>query len=95
MSNFKLLYEQMKKLVDAYQNEVVPGLLEQIEQKWIPISERPPEYGERVIVFCRSKAGKMYKMHTTIATYYGGVFSRGVRDVTHWRPLPPDPKEGE
>lgn len=31
--NYKLLYEQMKKLVAKYQDEIVPGLREQIESR--------------------------------------------------------------
>jgi hypothetical protein len=31
--NYKHLYEQMKKLVEKYQDEIVPGLREQFEKR--------------------------------------------------------------
>ena len=31
--NYKHLYEQMKKMVDKYQDEIVPGMREQLEKR--------------------------------------------------------------
>lgn len=63
--------------------------------RWIPVSERLPEVGQRILVYCESKT---IKMHVTTCTYMAGrfgskQFSRHVRNVTHWMPLPEPPKE--
>jgi hypothetical protein len=59
--NYKYLYEQMKKIVAMYQDEIVPGMRKQIDElessrdvtdtnvgKWISVKERLPEndYGK-------------------------------------------------
>ena len=101
--NYKHLYEQMKKLVGMYQDEIVPGMRKQIEElessrdvtdtnvgKWIPVTERLPE-------------NDMYILATTdgvvVSTYWhndrfyaftaNGVATVGC--VTHWMPLPEKP----
>lgn len=54
--NYKHLYEQMKKIVAMYQDEIVPGMREQLEQqKWIPVTERLPESGVHVLVACEMR----------------------------------------
>ena len=65
--------------------------------KWIPVTERMPAVRQRVLVYCESKT---IKKHVTACTYMGGYlgaeqFSRHVRNVTHWMPLPEPPKEVE
>lgn len=64
-------------------------------QKWIPVSERLPEKQQRVLVYCESKT---IRKHITSCTYMGGYlgskqWSRHVRNVTHWMPLPEPPAE--
>ena len=63
--------------------------------EWIPVTERLPEVGQRILVYCESKTTEK---HVTACTYMGGLyghkqFSRHVRKVTHWMPLPEPPKE--
>ena len=63
-------------------------------QRWIPVSERLPKVRQRILVYCESKT---IEMHVTACTYMGGYlgheqFSRHVRNVTHWMPLPEPPK---
>lgn len=46
--NYKHLYEQTKKILAVYQDELVPGFRKTIEEleaksKWIPVSERLPD----------------------------------------------------
>jgi hypothetical protein len=46
--NYKHLYEQTKKMLTMYQDELIPGFRKQIEElenknKWIPVSERLPD----------------------------------------------------
>ena len=46
--NYKHLYEQTKKMLTMYQDELIPGFRKQIEDleaksKWIPVTERLPE----------------------------------------------------
>ena len=65
-------------------------------QEWISVKDRLPEVGQCVLVWCESR---MFKKHITISTYmrtYSAeretYFSRRVRNVTHWMPLPQPPK---
>ena len=67
----------------------------QLASKWIPVTERLPEVGQRILVYCESKT---IEMHITTCTYMAGrfgskQFSRHVRNVTHWMPLPEPPEE--
>ena len=69
-----------------------------VHGRWISVEDRLPEVGQCVLVWCESK---MFKKHITISTYmrtYSAeretYFSRRVRNVTHWMPLP-KPPEGE
>lgn len=46
--NYKILYEQMKKMVEKYQDDIVPGLRSVIdrleaERQWISVEDRLPE----------------------------------------------------
>ena len=97
--NYKHLYEQTKKMLAMYQDELVPGFRKQIEEmesksKWIPVTERLPEKGEEVLVVDRFGFIEMGFVKETI---YGHKYWLGCEgdDVTHWMPLPEPPKEVE
>lgn len=73
-----------------------------VDMKWIPVTERLPEFDEPVIAFC--KIGKMFVGF--LRKYYSnrvGWVILTARDstkditqtVTHWMPLPEPPKEVE
>ena len=70
--------------------------VEVVNGRWISVEDRLPEVGQCVLVWCESR---MFKKHITISTYmrtYSAeretYFSRRVRNVTHWMPLPQPPK---
>lgn len=59
------------------------------------MTERLPKQGQRILVYCESKT---IEKHVTVCTYMGVYpghlqFSRHVRNVSHWMPLPEPPKE--
>lgn len=55
---------------------------------WVSVEQQTPEEGRLVLVWCRSR---MSTRHITVSTFYDGKWSRRVRDVTHWMPLPEPP----
>ncbi|MDM4157348.1 DUF551 domain-containing protein [Klebsiella oxytoca] len=68
-----------------------------ITDRWIPVSERMPEDGQHIIIFCDDA-------FVLSAQYRDGEFFDVVRDgdeffettsrcVTHWMPLPAAPQE--
>lgn len=59
---------------------------------WVSVEQQMPEEGRPVLVWCRSR---MSTRHATVSTFYDGKWSRRVRDVTHWMPLPEPPTELE
>lgn len=73
--------------------------MEQLEAtvpRWIPVTERLPEAGKRVLCYCRANIYEVMKMRTdgdwvhndqVYDSTYMGKF------VTHWMPLPEPPKE--
>ena len=61
-------------------------------QRWVPVGERLPGDGERVLVI---QGGFQYR----ITSHYTNAFAGGWKDaaspdVTHWMPLPAAPEEG-
>jgi hypothetical protein len=92
--NYKHLYEQTKKMLTMYQDELIPGFRKQIEEletknKWIPVSERLPE-DDRQVLAC-TKKGKAFSAHYDHRWKSWSV-SHTVK-ITHWMPLPEPPKE--
>ena len=72
--NYKHLYEQTKKMLTMYQDELIPGYRKQIEDleaksKWIPVTERlPSDCGEDwVLAFVVEDTG--YKLIPKVAEY--------------------------
>ena len=64
--------------------------------KWIPVTERLPDAGERVLCYCRANIYEVMKMRTDGAwvhndKVYDSAYMSGF--VTHWMPLPEPPKE--
>ena len=92
--NYKHLYEQTKKMLAMYQDELVPGFRKQIEEmeaknKWIPVSERLPERGQEVIIY----TGNIQKPTVLAYQFWNPKYDTWAH-VTHWMPLP-TPPEGE
>lgn len=90
--NYKHLYEQMKLMVEKYQDEIVPGLRKAIEnleaeRRWISVEDRLPEDERSVLV--RSKH------RCLLVGRYFPQFKRwhcaGNVTVTHWVPIPEPP----
>ena len=61
--------------------------------KWIPVSERLPKDGQRVIVYDNSAFfGVAWRENNE---WWADEFIYDDGDVTHWMPLPEPPKEVE
>lgn len=60
--------------------------------KWIPVSERLPRCGERVLITEGHAVFEAYLSMSNIWVRHGIGW---VEEVTHWMPLPKAPKEGE
>lgn len=61
-------------------------------QEWIPVTEKLPEVGVRVIV-CRDE-GKVEQGIFLGASGFWKVFGANTKKVTHWQHLPEPPKGG-
>ena len=83
--NWKHLYQQMKKMVALYQDEVVPGLREVIDrqdrklmhernvEQWIPVHKEKPKRAEHKWVLVRSD-----KSEPTGCLYHVAKLKNGV-----------------
>jgi hypothetical protein len=60
----------------------------ELTPRWIPVSERLPEPGVRVLVF--RAMSEPYSVTAAILRHEGDVASD--RDTTHWMPLPEPPE---
>ncbi len=66
-------------------------------QEWINIEDEKPRMNERVIIFIKSSKG--LNSHTTVAklideeTFLAGEGYFRFNKVTHWQPLPEEPRE--
>ena len=92
--NYKLLYEQTKKMLAMYQDEIVPGFRKTIEEleaksKWIPVTERLPKREDanlyESILAINKEDGVPRSWIWDIVVDYRTEF-------THWMPLPEPPK---
>ena len=102
--NYKHLYEQTKKMLTMYQDELIPGFRKKIEEletgfKWIPVTERFPEKEGTYIVRTTTGAVTTARFYAERdMTNYRGDFIKRVpakfhRNATHWMSLPEPPKE--
>lgn len=73
----------------------ISALREQEERRWIPVTERLPELGERVL--CTDGVAVFEQYRVELSCVYGIWDRFGMRspmqEVTHWMPLPEPPKE--
>ena len=60
-------------------------------QKWIPVAERLPESGERVIV-CR-KGGEVEQGVFLGVNGWWKVYGTNTKSVTHWMSMPAPPED--
>lgn len=62
---------------------------------WIPVTERLPEYGGRVLATDGVVVGEMYFANTNHWHRYNGISWENFADthITHWMPLPEPLKE--
>lgn len=72
----------MAALADSYKAEI---------PCWIPITDRLPESGQRVIV-CR-KDGRVEQGVYLGVNGWWKVYGTNTKSITHWMPLPAAPKE--
>lgn len=73
----------MATLADSYKAEI---------PCWIPITDRLPESGQRVIV-CR-KDGRVEQGVYLGVNGWWKVYGTNTKSVTHWMPMPEPPEEG-
>ena len=104
--NYKHLYEQTKKMLTMYQDELIPGVRKTIAEleeksKWIPVTERLPDEDGTYLV-CTAPGtvttARFYAFKSFPATKHLPALHRpsswqSNRNVTHWMPLPEAPKE--
>lgn len=64
-----------------------------LRKRWIPVTERLPEAGERVLCYCRANIYEVMKMRTDGDWVYDTNHVYMHSFVTHWMPLPRLPKE--
>lgn len=89
------LSHDYEKLAEDF-NGAVELLHKRSKPRWIPVSERLPEAGERVLCYCRANIYEVMKMRTDGAwvhndKVYDSAYISGF--VTHWMSLPQPPKE--
>lgn len=93
------MYESLK---DYECTEMSPGDIKtmaitaiQNQFAWIPVTERLPELGERVL--CTDGVAVFEQYRVDISCVYGMWDRFGMKspmqEVTHWMPLPEPPKE--
>lgn len=94
--DWRTAYGRVKMELEEYKETIVPALMdkiEELEQRWIPVTERLPENGQVVIV-CDIREN-----WTGCWEYrYGGEWADNyltfsTSDITHWMPIPEPPRE--
>ena len=103
-TNYKHLYEVTRRVLERYQDEILPAYKKEIEQlrgersEWISVQDRLPEEW-------RDKSGELVNYMVFMPEYgvdIGNYLEPAKKwvcmglpaKVTHWMPLPEAPKEG-
>ena len=99
--NYKILYEQMKKMVEKYQDDIVPGLRRVIdrmeaERQWNSVEDGRPDPGEYVV--CIAKRNPFSRFMPMVAKierngWVNPITEQYISVVTHWIPLTEPPEE--
>ena len=86
--------DELQDTVQA-QDKALKWCADQLARRWIPVTERLPEIGERVLCYCRANIYDVLKMRSDGSWVY--EISRAYMSsfVTHWMPLPEPPKDDE
>ena len=80
---------------DDEDNEALDYVINLLKQtRWIPVSERLPELGERVLCQCQANIYEVLKL-TVDGWYYNPNHCYMESFVIAWMPLPEAYKEGE
>lgn len=93
LNNIRLHKESVEAIEDM-QNKLNLWRQDKIS-RWIPVTERLPEVGQRVLFSFRNHRTKQPRI--SIGWYNGKQWDSPIAteyDVTHWMPLPEPPKEG-
>ncbi|WP_312281580.1 DUF551 domain-containing protein [Oscillibacter sp.] len=83
----KLAQESVRRDIELAKLEVEVQAA-QASNRWIPVGERLPERGERVIAYSPAMGGT----EAEIQISKGFMLHSKRTDITHWRPLPEPPK---
>ena len=73
--------------------EIADAIEELSKPRWIPVTERLPDAGKRVLCYCRANIYEVMKMRTGGDWVYDTNHVYMHSFVTHWMPLPEPPKE--
>lgn len=87
------LIERLTARCARYAEEIAVA---QERTRWIPVTERLPEVGRRVLATSGAFVGEAFRAQSgEWARIYGPWNDFLERSVTHWMPLPEGPKEVE
>ena len=89
-TDLSLSYGRSSDALNIAENLIANGVT---IQKWIPVSERLPEVGKKVLVYCKENKND-YEIGAYSDTYRGFfVRQTWYENITHWMPMPEPPKE--
>ena len=88
--------DQLKKSMDRCARYAEEIAVLQERQKWIPVTERLPENGERVLAYCKDRVIHDVKWSWPQNAWFDKVTGHEYFEgfVTHWMLLPEAPEEG-
>ena len=98
LESMREITPEAKYAIDKHADNIISHMDELIrdlenEPRWIPVTERLPEAGERVLCYCRANIYEVMKMRTDGDWVYDTNHVYMHSFVTHWMPLPEPPKE--